>query len=286
MKCTMGKLVGFCSGVQQAIKGTERALEENPVIYCLGEIIHNQRVIETLKHKGMVVVSNIEEVPDRSSFIIRSHGLEKDTVRRAEEKNLRIYDFTCPKVKNTHRLVSDLRKEGYNLIIVGNPQHPEVKAIRSLAGGGAQVIEQVEEVKTTSFVEKNAVVVQTTFNPQCFSSIVSEVILRTYKTLVCTTLCEETVKRQIEAVKLAGKVDFMIVVGGKNSSNTKTLCHILDGRVPVAHIEDAEEILHLDLERIQRIGIISGASTPVEEVKKVCEKLRGYPKCGNAGATL
>jgi len=218
MMCTIGKWVGFCSGVQRAIKGAEKALEENSVIYCLGEIIHNP----------------------------------------------------------THRLVANLRKEGYNLIIVGNPHHPEVKAIRSLSGSSAQVIERVQEVKGASFAEKNAVVVQTTFNPQSFSSIVSEVIRRTYKTLVCTTLCEETIKRQTEAVELAGKVDFMIVVGGKNSSNTKTLCNIVEGRVRVAHIEDADEIDTLGLHHVHRIGIISGASTPVEEVRKVYKKLQGY----------
>ncbi|KPJ89694.1 MAG: hypothetical protein AMS17_00750 [Spirochaetes bacterium DG_61] len=276
MKCTIGKWVGFCSGVQRAIKGAEKALEENSVIYCLGEIIHNPRVVDSLIRKGMAVVKDIEEVPDRTSFIIRSHGLEQDTVRRAEEKNLHIFDFTCPKVKSTHRLVANLRKEGYNLIIVGNPHHPEVKAIRSLSGSSAQVIERVQEVKGASFAEKNAVVVQTTFNPQSFSSIVSEVIRRTYKTLVCTTLCEETIKRQTEAVELAGKVNFMIVVGGKNSSNTKTLCNIVEGRVRVAHIEDADEIDTLGLHHVHRIGIISGASTPVEEVRKVYKKLQGY----------
>jgi 4-hydroxy-3-methylbut-2-enyl diphosphate reductase len=273
MKCSVGKWVGFCSGVQRAIRGAEKVLEKNSVIDCLGEIIHNPRVVKELERRGMVVVRDIEEIPDSSSFIIRSHGLEEEIVMRARDKMLTIHDFTCPKVKNTHHLVSNLRSKGYRIFIVGNPLHPEVKAIQSIAGPTAQVLVRKEAVAALDAFERIAVVVQTTFDPRSFSSIVSKLILRAEKTLVCNTLCEETIKRQNEADKIAGNVDFMIVVGGKNSSNTKTLYNIVKERVPALHIEDAFEIERIDLSGVKRIGIVSGASTPVEEVKKVYEKL-------------
>ena len=273
MEIIVGRLVGFCSGVQRAISGSKKALRKNRKIYCLGEIIHNRVVVDELKQKGMVVVKSVTQVPDSSNFIIRSHGLPNNIIQKASEKHCRIYDFTCPKVKNTHRLVIDLTADGYQIVIIGNPEHPEIKAIFSLTEGNARVIENSDDIKALNLSEKNAIVVQTTFSPQAFSELAGQIILQSKKTSVYNTLCEETIKRQKEAVHLSEKVDFMIVVGGKNSSNTKTLCNIAKIRVPVTHIEESNELDKVNFKNIQKVGIISGASTPKEQVNEVYLKL-------------
>ena len=176
MNVIIGKSSGFCSGVQRAIKGATTALKEHKKIYCFGEIIHNPVVVKTLKEMGMVVVNDIEQVPDKSWFVIRSHGLQNEIYRRAVEKTLEIYDFTCPKVKKIHRLVTELTEQGSFVIIIGNPSHPEVKAILSLARGNARVIDKPADLNALDFSEQYAVVVQTTFNPEAFLGIVDEII--------------------------------------------------------------------------------------------------------------
>ena len=276
MNILIGKSSGFCSGVQRAIKGAEQILKDNKKIYCFGEIIHNPAVVNSLKQQGMDVVYDISAVPEGSKFIIRSHGLEDDIFKKAIEKKLDIYDFTCPLVKKIHRLVIQLTEEGYFIIITGNAMHPEVKAIASLAKGNARVIENLEGVKTLPAFKQNAVVAQTTFNPDSFFDIVKEIITRTKKILVCNTLCEETIKRQKEAVHLAEKVDLVVVVGGKNSSNTKTLYNIIKNKVQAVHVEDASELDRDMFKNIGNVGIISGASTPEEEVKKVHDVLVSF----------
>jgi 4-hydroxy-3-methylbut-2-enyl diphosphate reductase len=276
MKIVVSTLSGFCSGVMRAIKGAEKALRENEKIYCLGEIIHNPDVVRSLKEQGMVLVDDISKVPNGSNFIVRSHGLQNKIIERALGKQLNIYDFTCPKVKKIHRLVTELTMERYYIFIIGNPGHPEVKAIVSLTRGNATVIRGIDDLKKHTISSQNAVVVQTTFNPITFLNIVQEIILQSKKTLVFNTLCEETIKRQKEALQIAGNVDYVVVVGGKNSSNTKTLYNIVKNSVPAVQIENAHELNKRQLKGLGRVGIISGASTPEEEVKKVYETIRRF----------
>ncbi len=269
MKVIVGKNTGFCSGVRKAISGTEEVLQHGKKIYCLGEIIHNPSVVASLKLRGMVFVDDISAVPEGITFIIRSHGLPSDIIQSAEKRHFHIHDFTCPKVKKIHRLAVELTEKGYTIFIIGNPNHPEVKAIYSLTRGNARVVEKSEELNPVPPENQCAVVVQTTFNPLSFSDIVGEIVQRAKKTVVYNTLCEETVKRQREALALAENVDFLVVVGGKNSSNTKTLCAIVRDKVPVIHVESADELEENMFHGVRKVGILSGASTPEEEVRKV-----------------
>ena len=273
MDVIIGKTAGFCSGVQRAILKVKDLLQEHSNLYCLGEIIHNPEVIQSLKDQGMRVCEDIDEVPEGSGLIIRTHGLPKNTILRAREKQLGIHDFTCPKVQKIHHLVTGLIAEGYHIIIVGNPKHPEVKAVASLVENNCRIIEDPGDVPKGSLPEPNAVVVQTTFNPDSFFTIIREILTHTKKTLVCNTLCDETIKRQREARDLAGTVDRIVVVGGKNSSNTKTLFNIARETVPAVHIENAAELEVDFFQNTEKVGVLSGASTPAEEVKRVAERL-------------
>lgn len=275
MEVKVGKYVGFCSGVQRAIKGVVRALEENSRIYCIGEIIHNPVVIESLRQRGLEMVDDVDSIPTGSHLIIRSHGVRRGIIEMAKTRGLRIHDFTCPKVKKIHNLVEELENEGYNIVVIGNAHHPEVQAITSIARREVHVLERPESFKLP-LSGAIAVVVQTTFNPDFFYEIVKKIVGLSKKTLIYNTLCEETLKRQKEALRLAAEVDFFIVVGGKNSSNTKTLHDLIKERVPSIHIESSGELDRKMFKNIRRIGVISGASTPEEEVMRVVEALRSF----------
>ncbi|MFW6180712.1 MAG: 4-hydroxy-3-methylbut-2-enyl diphosphate reductase [Spirochaetota bacterium] len=302
----VARTAGFCSGVHRAITTVRKLLGQGSPIYCLGDIIHNRRVVDRLKESGMKVVESLAQIPPAPvcgscSLLIRTHGLPLPVIRQAEDRGLDLVDLTCPKVKKIHRLVGELSAQGYYLYIVGDARHPEVQAITSLAGRSYQVLEHPSQVEAgpddgpetgrdgsgdtardgSRDVERErpcAVVVQTTFNPGLFYDVVRSVVALNKRTLVCNTLCEETIRRQREAARLAGEVDLMLVVGGRNSSNTKTLYTLVRERVRAAHIEGAHE-LHADLVRgAGRIGIISGASTPREEVnlvQRAIEELSG-----------
>ncbi len=273
MKIIVAPSTGFCSGVSRAVTGLSRVLEKRGTTYCLGEIIHNPQVVNDLKAHGMVVVTRIQDVPSGCRFIIRSHGLPLNVISEAQERSLEIFDFTCPKVKKIHTLVSRLTDEGYFCYIAGNPHHPEVQAILSLTGSSGMVVEREEDVVTEPHSDRAALVVQTTFNPRRFREIAGKLILLTKETLVCNTLCEETLKRQKEAAELAGKTDLVVVVGGKGSSNTKTLYQIAREHTPAVHVEIPDDLDVSFLRGLKRVGVVSGASTPQKTVQEVKERI-------------
>lgn len=283
-RIVVAETAGFCSGVHRAITTVQKLLDQGRRIYCLGDIIHNRRVVDQLKEAGMVVVDSLDQVPavtDRgsTSLLIRTHGLPLPVIREAGDRGLDIVDLTCPKVKKIHRLVQELSEQGRYLYIVGDARHPEVRAITSLAGGAHQVLEHPAQVDPGMITgpgadHTSAVVVQTTFNPDTFYDIVRSIVALNKRTLVCNTLCEETIRRQREAARLAGEVDFMLVVGGRNSSNTKTLFTLVRERVGAAHIEGAHELYAGLIRGVSTVGIISGASTPREEVNRVQRAVR------------
>ena len=276
MEIIVSDTIGFCSGVRKAISGAEKALKDNGKIYCLGDIIHNKGVVNRLKSKGMIFVNHIDEIPKGSSFIIRSHGLPFDTIENVKKKVDKIYDFTCPKVKKSHKLVESLKNYRRPIIIVGNREHPEVKAIYSLTEHRGIIIEKPEEVRKKLNTDECYVLVQTTFKPVLFYEIVKEIVSITKKATIYNTLCEETTKRQQEVKELAKEVDLVIVVGGKHSSNTKTLFSIASGIVKSVHIENADELTKDLLKGINKVGIVSGASTPNEDIDKVIEKIHNF----------
>jgi 4-hydroxy-3-methylbut-2-enyl diphosphate reductase len=276
IEVVVASTAGFCSGVRQAIQGVQERLQENRKLYCLGDIIHNPDVVESLKGSGLVVTDRIEAIPDRSRFVVRTHGLQKEILQKAAAKELTVFDFTCPRVKKIHHLVTTLTKDGYHILIIGNPNHPEVKAISSLIGTDHTILQSPEEVPSDTIPEPNAVVVQTTFNPDIFLALLSSIVLRTKKTLVCNTLCGETLKRQQEARRLAGETDFIVVVGGKHSSNTKTLFAQVRNIVSAIHIENARELQKDWFRQVKKVGVISGASTPAQEVARVAARLSEF----------
>ena len=282
MEVTIGKTSGFCGGVQNVISKTEKRLdEEKKTIYCLGEIVHNRQVIEKLEKKGLKIVDNIEEVKDRA--IIRAHGVTKEVYEKAKEKGIELIDLTCPKVLQIHKIAEEYAKNNYYIILIGVKNHPESVSTISFCGENSYLLEEKEEIETViekikkSNLHKIFIIAQTTYKLTKFEEIVQEIkekLKNEYEIEVKNTICEATRKRQEETAELSKKVDIMIIVGGKNSSNTKKLYDVAKENCKKAVLcETVEELDIQEIKKYEKVGIMAGASTPDEIVEEIKQKI-------------
>lgn len=285
MEIVVGKNAGFCGGVAYTVKRANELLEFGE-IYCLGEIIHNKQVIKRLEEKGMRTVNNIEEIPDNSSVIFRAHGEPISSYNRAKEKNLKLEDLTCGRVKIIHNKV-EKEKESSFIIIVGNKKHPETIGTLGFAGPNSFVIESEEDIldcymeyeKTD--LERIYVVAQTTFSSKKFDELAIEIEKNfcEAEVIIDKTICDSTENRQLEARKLSKECNKIIVIGGKNSSNTKKLFEISSENCKdVFFVENIEDIIGIEFELNDKIGILAGASTPKEIINDVKKYIEGIVK--------
>lgn len=271
-KVEIAKYSGFCFGVNRAMEIANKALDCNQTtIYSIGPLIHNEQAMEKLKEKKLIIDENIDGFDENSSAIIRSHGLSKVFYDRMEEANINIIDATCPFVKKIQNIVFENSKLGYKVIVVGDKKHPEVQGILGWAQGECHTINAVEEAMDFigSKTEKYLVVVQTTFNIERYSQI--EHILKNKLDYVVfhNTICYATKQRQESAELLSRKVDAMVVVGGKNSSNTLKLADICRNNCKTYLIETAEDLDIYDIKELEYVGIVAGASTPENIIQEV-----------------
>ena len=279
MNIVIGKTSGFCNGVENTIKRAEDALSKEK-IYCLGEIVHNERVINDLENKGMITISNIDDAPNNSKVIIRAHGELKETYDKAKEKNIEVIDLTCGKIKAIRVKISKKVEEHY-IIIVGKKNHPESLGVLSFSGNNSSIIEDKEDIKDviTNFSKTNLnkiyIVSQTTFNSDKFDKLVSIIKESTNKEVeVDKTICDATSKRQNETRELSKTVDTMIIVGGKKSSNTKELEIIAKEHCNnVILIQDKDDLKDNEIVG-ENIGIMAGASTPTIVVEEIISEIK------------
>ena len=278
MEIIIGKNAGFCSGVAYTIKKANKLLENNK-IYCLGEIIHNEQVVKKLESNGMKTVSDIEEIPNGEKVIFRAHGEPICTYKRAEEKKLKIEDLTCGRVKLIHKKVEEARKDSF-IILVGNKNHPETIGTIGFAGKQSYVIESDDDILDAyieyekTYLGKVYVVSQTTFSSKKFDELANEIEKNFCEAdvIIDKTICDSTEIRQLEAKKLSQECNVIIVIGGKNSSNTKKLFEISKencGRVYL--IETIGDLKNIEFNSNDKIGILAGASTPIEIINDVKE---------------
>lgn len=281
----IGKLSGFCAGVKYAVSTVEKLLNEsNEKIYCLGELIHNRQVINQLEEKGMVVISSIDEAEDGSTVIIRAHGEPVTTYETAKARNINIVDLTCGNVKVIHNKIIK-EKENSFIIIVGNKNHPEVIASKSFAGDNSYVIESEDDILDAymeyekTLLGRVYVVSQTTMLEEKFEELSKEIETNfaEAEVTVDNTICLATENRQLEVAKMARKYNTMVIIGGKNSSNTKELARVSEEYAKNVYlIETVEDLKNYTLPKDEEIGIMAGASTPdssVEAVKNYLENL-------------
>lgn len=262
---------GFCFGVKRAIEMAYEAIGVEPKLYSYGQLIHNKTVTDDLASKGLEIVESLDGLTE-GTLLIRSHGVGKALYDEAEAKGLKILDGTCPFVKKIHDIVHDKLAEGLGIIIVGDGTHPEVIGINGWCENAAVILEDEEAAKTKEIPEKEkyAVVVQTTFRQAKFDKILEILQDRGVNMEVHNTICSATEKRQTEAEELSKTVDKMIVIGGKNSSNTQKLVEICAKNCGnTVHIETICDLVLNNFGKDDKIGITAGASTPPAIIKEV-----------------
>lgn len=286
MEVIIGKTAGFCYGVERAVNGAKEEIENNKNIYCLGEIVHNQNVVEDLRKKGIKFIESIEEAKGKT--IIRAHGISKKVYEKAKKMNIDIKDLTCPSVLRIHKIVEEYAQKGYYIILTGKENHPEIIGIESYCGDKYEIINDEEELeKVINKIEqekiKNILLIsQTTYSSKKFDKIEQKLkkSISNINIEVKKTICPSTEIRQQETEQIAKQVDLMIIIGGKRSSNTNKLYDIsCEFCNRVIFIEQAEELNTEELKNINKIGIMAGASTPKEDIIDVKNKILGVIEC-------
>ena len=281
MEITVAKSAGFCFGVQRAVDSVYKELEENSgKIYTFGPIIHNEQVVEDLNKRGIEVIDTVEQLKKikEGTVVIRSHGVAKEIYDILEQQKLKMVDATCTFVKKIHNIVLDESNNGKTIIIIGNDNHPEVEGIKGWVNGEVIVINKEEKIEKLSLPEqtKACIVSQTTFNHNKFKYLVEIIRKKGYDITVVNTICNATHVRQVEAQKISSKVDGMIVIGGKNSSNTQKLYDICRNECEnTFYVQTVKDLNLHELKSLKSIGITAGASTPkniIEEVRTECQK--------------
>lgn len=277
MKIIVGKLAGFCYGVNNAVTKAEEIVKRENDVYCIGEIVHNRQVVNKLESIGMKTIENIEEVPNGKNVIFRSHGMPECAYKKAKEKNLKIFDLTCPSVIALHEKVKKKRND-YFIILVGKKGHAENIGTIGFAEENSFIFENEDDIidcykkYEKSNLNKIYVVFQTTFNMKKAEFLAEEIKHEFYETdvIVDNTICNATEQRQKEVKELAKSVNKMVIVGGKNSSNTLKLVQISEEFCQnVYHVETKEGLDKNKFDENDIVGIMAGASTPKESIEDV-----------------
>ncbi|MBC8526395.1 MAG: 4-hydroxy-3-methylbut-2-enyl diphosphate reductase [Candidatus Cloacimonetes bacterium] len=276
MKLEIAANSGFCFGVKRAIQIVQETIRQNSKVATLGPIIHNPQMVNYLKNRGLCVLDNINEITDET-IIIRSHGITSYEYKKLLEKEVNIVDATCPFVKKAQKYAQKLTQEGYHLFILGEKNHPEVKALLSYVDDSATVIANPEETIKITGKRKFGLIAQTTQSEDKFERLAINLLKECEELNIIKTICNATLLRQKSTMDLAKKVDIMIVIGGKNSANTNRLAEIAKSKgCKTFHIETSNEIKKQWFDDVSKVGITAGASTPkwiIDDVKKELEKL-------------
>lgn len=276
MEIIIGKYAGFCNGAKNAVTKTIDALNGDNV-YSVGEIVHNEEVVKKLNKMGLIVKNSLDEIPNNSRLIIRAHGETLNFYKEAKKKNLDVVDLTCGRVKLIHNKI--LSKKNSFIIIIGKKNHPETIAHNSYSES-SYVIESLSDINDAykayleSGKESVYVVSQTTFNSNLFDELVNKIKEVFDDVLVENTICNASTLRQSEAREIASHVDKMIVIGGKNSSNTKELAIEASKCCKVVYLISTKDELSIDMfDKDDVVGITAGASTPEKSIRDVVEYL-------------
>ncbi len=275
METILSEHAGFCFGVNKAVECVYNLLDTTEKIYTFGPIIHNEEVVKDLEGKGVTVINDISEFDavNDGTVVIRAHGVPKNIYENIQKRGLKIVDGTCPFVKRIHNIVEENSSKGDQIVIIGNAGHPEVLGIMGWSLGNPIVVENPDEAREISCdLSTNITIVsQTTFNLNKFQELVEIIKEKGYNVNVVNTICNATKERQESAGLIASKVDAMIVIGGKNSSNTQKLYDICASKCPNTYFIQTAKDLNFDLPKTASlVGITAGASTPnniIEEVQ-------------------
>lgn len=275
MKLYIAEKSGFCFGIDNAIKiALDSKKKIQGPLYSLDQLLHNNQMVEYLSKEGIQVINSLDEILDNSTVLISSHGVGKDIYDLTCEKKLEVVDATCPYVKKVHEIVSKNCSDDTTLIIIGDKSHPEIIGVKGWCPNNSVVVNSLEEVEAINECDNVLVVAQTTLKIETFNTILGA-IKNKFKTVkYYNTICSATIERQDAAYKLSKFVDYMIIIGGKQSSNTKKLYEIcLVNCKNTVHIETKDELIMKEIKKYDNIGISAGASTPDWVINEVIDKL-------------
>ena len=282
MNVELAKTAGFCFGVKRAVDTVYQQIEQyrGEKIFTYGPIIHNEEVIKDLRSHGVEVLNDEEEMKtaDADVVVIRSHGVAKYIYDILEERGITCVDATCPFVKKIHKIVAEKSAEGSYIVIVGNGEHPEVQGIRGWAGEQVTVVQTPEDAERFELPDKDqkvCIVAQTTFNYNKFKELVEIISKKRYDIVVLNTICNATKERQTEARQIAARVDAMVVIGDKRSSNTQKLFEICKEEcLNTYYIQTLDDLDINQLRSVESVGITAGASTPNKIIEEVQNNVR------------
>ncbi len=282
MNVELAKTAGFCFGVKRAVDTVYQQIEQyrGEKIFTYGPIIHNEEVIKDLRSRGVEVLNDEEELKtaDADVVVIRSHGVAKYIYDILEERGITCVDATCPFVKKIHKIVAEKSAEGSYIVIVGNGEHPEVQGIRGWAGEQVTVVQTPEDAERFELPDKDqkvCIVAQTTFNYNKFKELVEIISKKRYDIVVLNTICNATKERQTEARQIAARVDAMVVIGDKRSSNTQKLFEICKEEcLNTYYIQTLDDLDINQLRSVESVGITAGASTPNKIIEEVQNNVR------------
>ncbi len=276
MEVFVAEKCGFCAGVKSAISLAEEVLHGQDVVYSLGPIIHNNDVVNKLSAMGLRMIGDVEDIYS-GTVLIRSHGAAPAQIDKLKAKGLQIVDATCVLVKRVQQIAVELEKEGYTVVVMGNKDHPEVKAVVGCVKD-ATIVADEKDLDKLPVDGSLGVICQTTQSPEYFSRMLSVICNRGFSRLkAINTLCKEAVKRQQSAVDLCKKVDIMFVLGGLDSANTRKLAELCQRHnSQTYHLQNWDEFDKSKLAGKKTAGVTAGASTPEWIITEFVEKLRVF----------
>ena len=264
---------GFCFGVRRAIQLAEQTAQKKGSVYTLGPLIHNPQEVKRLTEKKIRVVDTPWKLK-KETLIIRTHGIPESFRNKLSKTSLELVDATCPFVKRAQEIVKQLVKENRDVIIIGDKTHPEVVGLISYAGKKGHVLEKPGDVASLKLSENVGILSQTTQSPENFKKIIDRVKKIRPNAKIFNTICKATMARQSGAKRIARNSDVMIIVGGKNSGNTRRLYEISKQYARSYHIEQAKEIKPEWFRKASKVGLTAGASTPDWIIKEVEDKIK------------
>jgi (E)-4-hydroxy-3-methyl-but-2-enyl pyrophosphate reductase len=276
MKVLVAEKCGFCPGVRAAINLAQKTLTDDDRVYSLGHIIHNEDMVNQLSKAGLSTVDSIENI-DSGTGLIRSHGATLAELNQIRKKGLKIVDATCVLVKRVQKIARQLNEEGYKVVIIGDKDHPEVRAVVG-STDDVEVVGSPEDIDKILLNKKIGVICQTTQSQDHFADMIAAIARKGFSEMkIINTLCRETMARQTAAVKLCRQVDVMFVLGGLHSANTRKLAELCKKHNPQTyHLQNWAELDRNCLSGKTTAGVTAGASTPDDVVAEFVRNLESY----------
>ncbi len=270
----IARRTGFCYGVREAIDKAKEAAAAGKRTHTLGQVVHNEGVIAQLQAQGIETVDTLDEVLEGAAVVIRAHGVRPEVLARAEARDLDVIDGTCTWVIQEQREITRLVEEGYSIVLLGTPRHPEVVGLLGFAPD-AIVVDEEEDWEQIPRRKKMALLSQSTQPPWKFEKLAAFMVGRCHELKIVNTVCPVTIRRQEDTIEAAREVDLMVVVGGRSSANTKELtrlCGIVG--TPAIQIESEADLTDAAVfGRAEVIGVTGGTSTPIEDLRCVAERI-------------